>query len=62
MESRRALNRDVGRLDRMAEANSVMFHKAKGQVLPLGHNNSLQFYRLGKEMLERCLAERDLGC
>jgi len=35
--------------------------KAQGRVLPLGHNNSTQCYRLGEEWLESCPTEKDLG-
>ncbi|KAJ7405858.1 PPARG coactivator 1 beta [Willisornis vidua] len=59
LEGRKALQRELNRLDRWAKNNCMRFSKAKCQALHMGHNNPS--YRLGEEWLESCLAGKDLG-
>ncbi|TRZ19274.1 hypothetical protein HGM15179_007830 [Zosterops borbonicus] len=53
LEGRKALKGKLVRLDCWAETNSM-------KVLPLGHNNPRQGYRLG-EMTGKLTSEKDLG-
>ena len=53
LEGRKALQRDLHRLDPWTDASCVRFNKAKCWVLPWSHNSPLQL-QAGTERLESC--------
>jgi len=59
LEGTKALQRDLGRLDRRTKANSMRFNRTKCQVLHLGHDNPMECGWLGQKLLESCSVEKN---
>ncbi|KAJ7403060.1 rna-directed dna polymerase from mobile element jockey-like [Pitangus sulphuratus] len=60
LEGKKALQRDLDRLDQWVEANDMKFNKVKRWALPSSHNSHMQQCSLGKEWLESCPAKKNL--
>ncbi|KAJ7426267.1 rna-directed dna polymerase from mobile element jockey-like [Willisornis vidua] len=61
LKGRKALQRDLDKPEDWAITNCVKFSKGKGQILHVGWGNPGCTYRLGNDMLESSVTERDLG-
>ena len=55
LEGRKALQKNLDRLDLSSESNCVRFNQEKCQFCTWLHNSPTQGYRLGPEWLEGCL-------
>lgn len=55
-----AIQRDLDRLEKLANRNVMKFNNRKYPVLPLEKNNPMHQYRLGTNWMGSSFAEKDL--
>ena len=60
-EDRKAIQKDLVRLDVWAEVSFIKFYGTKCLVLRFGHKNFMQCYRLSTEWLESCVVGMESG-
>ena len=61
LEGRKAIQRDLDRLEKWAQVNLMKFSKAKCKVLHLSQVDPHYQYKLGDKRIEHSPAEKDLG-
>ena len=56
-----AIQRDLDKVEKLTYVKTMRLNKAKCKLLHLHQGNSSHECRLGKELIESCLSEKDFG-